>query len=1126
MILLRCQKRLAAALYTPSNLARAVVWLAYWLGVVLAPGAVAQGPLTNGICSTGVLGPGQQQQWTLNLDAGDTAVLRVSSETIFPRWTITGPDGVDRPEQGGEGVRDQEFFGSFQTGGVYTVTVSNPGPDGPGIYSICLGKGPGPYQTAPGDEGQLMTSGRLYAASLPVGDVDVWSFQAPAGSFYAVSAGSATNMIQLSVITAGGYSSNTGLSPVFTGGVGDGGLVTVLISSLGSGGSGAYTINHFVSSGPIETAGGDEGGKLINGRQTPGRLALGDIDVWDLDVTRGEKVFLRVAAEDINNTVINLFDVRGVILQQFFDQAFGTDIDHSLEIPETGRIRLTLQSVSDGMTGSYFISSFRTSAPVDSQAEGDGGELTHAVGRDGRLDLGDLDPYFVTLEAGERVTVRTVSDEVHPKVTVVSPGGIEIGTDGDGIGRSTVRTFRAPESGTYSVIIRSFHPAGRGTYTVRYTRLPPDLIVPAGLILPEGNELRAGISAQNPEQPDKPLAFALVSGPSGARLEPAGPTNAVVVWQSRETDGPGTAEFMVRVTDTADGEAYNRTNAFQVAIQEINQPPLFAPVPPREIAERSTLSLQPTVTDPDLPPNPVTFRLLEGPSGMEINPQTGALSWIPTEAQGPAIHPVLVVATDSNAAAVNSPALSATNRIEIRVTEVNSPPVFAPIADFSIPELEAFSVLIKATDEDLPANAFTYELMSGPAGLTLNARTGELRWTPEESQGPGVNSVIVRVTDGGTPVLAATNTFVITVQEVNSAPSFEAMPVQITRDETTFRIEVVAWDADVPAQALRYSLGTGAPVGVTIHPETGELTWSIGTRLEPETHTLRIQATDDGSPARSDELALVVRIEPPVLRLAPIADQVMDEEALFSLTIAVTNSPRAQPPYAFALEPNAPEGMQVTAATGALFWRPAENQGPSTNQVFITVTDRATPPNSSRQSIVLRVREVNQPPAIASIATQHTVTGGLLTVFLTATDPDVPANDLSYFLAPGTPDGITIHPKSGILTWLPQPGFEGTTNEITVGVSDHGLPALDANRTFRVIVAAALAPGLKLDSVEDDRVRLRLSGAIGQSYLIESSPDLRTWNPLTNFVNVGTEAVVEDQRSPTTTQRYYRAAAR
>jgi hypothetical protein len=88
-----------------------------------------------------------------------------------------------------------------------------------------------------------------------------------------------------------------------------------------------------------------------------------------------------------------------------------------------------------------------------------------------------------------------------------------------------------------------------------------------------------------------------------------------------------------------------------------------------------------------------------------------------------------------------------------------------------VDELATLNLTASVTDSDTPANGLTYSLDTAPAGATIDPTTGLFDWTPSEADGPGgPYAVTVRVTDDGAPNLADTQTFNITVNEVNTAP--------------------------------------------------------------------------------------------------------------------------------------------------------------------------------------------------------------------------------------------------------------------------------------------------------------------------------------------------------------------
>jgi hypothetical protein len=180
------------------------------------------------------------------------------------------------------------------------------------------------------------------------------------------------------------------------------------------------------------------------------------------------------------------------------------------------------------------------------------------------------------------------------------------------------------------------------------------------------------------------------------------------------------------------------------------------------INELTTMSVYASASDPDIPTNTLTFALVSAPSGVNINPNTGLITWTPSEAQGPSTNTITVKVTDSNPWAINEKQLSTTNSFVVVVKEVNSAPVLPVQTNRAINELTLLVVTNTATDSDIPANTLTYQLVNPPAGATISTN-GIITWTPTEAQGPGTYTITTVVTDNGTPSLSSTNSFVITV---------------------------------------------------------------------------------------------------------------------------------------------------------------------------------------------------------------------------------------------------------------------------------------------------------------------------------------------------------------------------
>ena len=253
------------------------------------------------------------------------------------------------------------------------------------------------------------------------------------------------------------------------------------------------------------------------------------------------------------------------------------------------------------------------------------------------------------------------------------------------------------------------------------------------------------------------------------------------------------------------------------------------------INELTTLNVSASATDTDVPPDTLTFSLISAPAGMTINTNTGAISWTPTEAQGPSTNTVTVKVTDNG-----SPPLSDTKSFTVTVNEVNNAPVLTVPANQVINELTTLNVSASATDSDLPPNTVTFSLVTAPVGMTINTNSGAVSWTPTEAQGPSTNTVTVRVTDNGSPPLSDAKSFIVTVNEVNSTPVLTVPAGQTINELAPLNVSASATDSDIPANILTFSLML-APAGMTINTNTGAISWTPTEAQGPSTNTVTVR---------------------------------------------------------------------------------------------------------------------------------------------------------------------------------------------------------------------------------------------------------------------------------------------
>lgn len=100
-----------------------------------------------------------------------------------------------------------------------------------------------------------------------------------------------------------------------------------------------------------------------------------------------------------------------------------------------------------------------------------------------------------------------------------------------------------------------------------------------------------------------------------------------------------------------------------------NQSPTLAAISNQTLIAGQTLVITNNATDPDLPSQTLSFRLLSAPAGASLNPTNGVFTWRPTIAQSPIFTQVKLAVTDNG-----SPALSATQSFWVTVNQP-APPV-------------------------------------------------------------------------------------------------------------------------------------------------------------------------------------------------------------------------------------------------------------------------------------------------------------------------------------------------------------------------------------------------------------------------------------------------------------------
>jgi hypothetical protein len=287
---------------------------------------------------------------------------------------------------------------------------------------------------------------------------------------------------------------------------------------------------------------------------------------------------------------------------------------------------------------------------------------------------------------------------------------------------------------------------------------------------------------------------------------------SVLAWGDNSTNQTSIPPGLSNVVAISSGYFHNLALASSFNVNLTNTPPFWLTTnpPPVTLDELTTLLVTNTANDSDLPPQTLTYSLLNPPAWAGINPASGVITLSPLEADGPANVTLTAVVTDNGA-----PPLSATNSFTVTVNEVNLPPVLPSQTNYIINDLSTLVVTNTATDSDIPVNPLTYQLISFPAGATIDTN-GVITWTPTLAQAGTTNVFTTVVTDTNPPAvnatsLSATNSFTVIVTTLVSLTGGQPQTNSVGAGGIIYYMVNVPANADFATNILLFA---SAPVNI------------------------------------------------------------------------------------------------------------------------------------------------------------------------------------------------------------------------------------------------------------------------------------------------------------------------
>jgi hypothetical protein len=297
----------------------------------------------------------------------------------------------------------------------------------------------------------------------------------------------------------------------------------------------------------------------------------------------------------------------------------------------------------------------------------------------------------------------------------------------------------------------------------------------------------------------------------------------------------------------------------------------------------------------------------------------------------------------------------------------------------------------------------------------------------------------------------------------NQPPAFTSNGSFTIAENTTVVATITSTDADLPVQALSYSISGGPDSArFNVNPSTGELAFVAAPDFEAPAdagadniYNVTVQVSDGALTAAQDVVVTVTAVSDNNPIVTSNSNSSLAENTAAVLTVTATDADLPAQPLTYSIS-GGPDAVHfnVNSISGELafvaapdFEAPADAGADNIYNVTVQVSDGTL---VTTQDIVVTVTGVNDNnPTVTSNGNPSLAENTTAMIPVTGTDADMPAQPLTYSISGGADAGLfNINSSTGELAFISPPDFEipadaGADNlyNVTVQASDGELAA-------------------------------------------------------------------------------------